>query len=88
MANFIQIQDGVFVDTAAIEGIRKPDELNKNTVIFTHHRKYSSPLAFETILAMIRQEESVDRKVADSDKINSTMAKLDKVLNNSQHFAG
>ena len=88
MSSFIEIQDGVFVDASKIEGIRKPDALEGKTIVFTHHRKYSTPLPFETVLAMVSNEESIDRRVSDDQKINATMAKLDQVLNTRQHFAG
>ena len=80
----IEINDGVFVDAHQIEGVSKPDSTQKKTLVFTHHRKYATNFPFETIIALLKQGDTIDRDVSEK----STMKKLDAVLNKTGHFAG
>lgn len=88
MANFIEVQDGIFVRSDAITAIRKPDAKESRPVIFTHHRKWFSDMPFETILSMIKSDESDDRQMSENARTKSTMDKLDAVLGKVGHFAG
>ena len=84
----IEIQEGVVIDASKIESVRKPDSIENRTMIFTHHRKYATSIPFETIIAMLREEESVGRNVSSDERVKNTMDKLDKVLGSVGHFAG
>jgi len=88
MARFIEVQDGVFVRTDAITSIRKPDALESKIWVFTHHRKWSSDIPFDTLIAMLKNDESEDRQISGDDRVKSTMDKLEKVLGNVGHYAG
>ena len=84
----LELSDGIFINVSDIEAIRKPDESEKKTIIFTHHRKYRSQMPFETIMAILENEELTDRHISPDAKIEETMQKLDSVLKNVGHFAG
>ena len=84
---YVEVQDGIMLNVNSIEAIRKPDALDEDTQVFTHHRKYRSKMSYDTIVAIIKEEESVDRKVGDGERINDTMRKLSTVLDSVQHNA-
>lgn len=76
---FIEIQDGVSINVNLIEGIKKLD--NGNCEIYAHHRKYLSVFPYETMFSILRKDDM-------NEKTDSTIDRLNKVLNNEQYFAG
>lgn len=85
MARFIEIQDGISLNVADIEGIKKISD--SSCEIYTHHRKYLCTYPYETILAMLKEGEVINREMSDSQKFQSAMEKLDTVLNKAQYIS-
>ena len=83
---YIEIQDGISIRIDEIEAIVKVD--NNKCTIYTHHNKYEALFPYETLMQMIKSDETVSRKLTNEQKMIGTMDKLDKVLNNAQHFVG
>jgi hypothetical protein len=80
---YIEIQEGVSLNTSQIESVKKLD--TGGCEIYAHHRKYLSTYPYETIVAILKETE--DREPFFSE-FGNTMSKLDKVLNRAQHWAG
>lgn len=83
---YIEIDDGVTVRTDAIEGLRRISDMT--TEVFFHHRKYLANYPYETILALLKEEEVVTSNIARDEQTKKILEKLEAVLNKSQHYAG
>lgn len=81
---YIEIQDGISLNLSCIEGIEKIDDIKCK--VYTHHRAYVAMFPYVTLLGMLQQDNVISKNQAVDMK--STMIKLDKVLNSSQHFVG
>jgi hypothetical protein len=82
---YIEIQEGICVNVAKIEGIEEVDKFSCKVYIGT--RVYLSTFPYATLLEMLKQENIVD-KASKEGQSERTMKKLDAVLSNSGYFAG
>lgn len=82
----VEIQEGISINTDKIEGIKAND--NNTCEIFIGGKTYLSTFAYPTLLQMLRIEGMVDNGLSKSENMERAMVKLDKVLNNAQHFVG
>ena len=83
---YLEIQDGITISIDCIEAIEKKDEVTSK--VYTHHRVYLATFPYSTLLEMIKQEDIVDKKLSSTQITEKAMGKLDKVLNQAQHFVG
>ena len=83
---YIEIQEGITLSIDCIEGIEKIDETKCK--VYTHHRSYLATFPYSTLLGMLKQDDMIDKKLANADISKSISEKLDKVLNKAQHWAG
>lgn len=82
----IEIQEGICINSDKIEGIEKVTETTCKVYVGT--RAYLATYPYETLMAMLKNEEVVDKGVGKDEQIKKTMLKLDKVLDTAQFFAG
>lgn len=83
---YIEIQDGITININSIETVERL-EGNKSKV-YAHKRVYESTYPYETLLSMLKEEETISKKVPSEELITRTMKKLDSVLNKQEHFGG
>lgn len=82
----IEIQSGISINTEKIEGIKAND--NGTCEIFIGGKTYLSTFSYDNLLQMLRIEGFVDNGLSKSENMERAMKKLDKVLDNAQHFSG
>lgn len=83
---YIEIQDGISLNVDCIEGIEKLED-NKCKV-YTHHHTYLATFPYDTLLAILKEDEMIDKKHTSEEMMKSTMSKVEQVLGKSQHWAG
>ena len=83
---YLEIQSGITLSIDSIEGIEKLE--GNRTKVYARRKTYISTYPYETLLSILKQEETVDKEVSNDAFAKDTMEKLNKVLDKSQHFAG
>lgn len=79
----LQIQTGISIDIDKIEGIKSED---KGSRIFIGGKVYESILPYDTLIALIKREETIG--TGKSANVDEVIKKLNLTLDKSQHFVG
>ena len=80
---YIEIQEGITLNIDYIEGIEKIDDMKCK--IYTHSRSYLATFPYSTLLAIIKQNEIIDKPEVNISDIDE---KLNRILNRNQYWSG
>ena len=83
---FIEIQDGITVNSNSIDGIEEVD--NMTCKVYVGTRVYLATMPYSTLIQMLKMEDAIDRNVPKEERMEKTMKKLNGVLDTVGFFAG
>ncbi|KKL25323.1 hypothetical protein LCGC14_2406460, partial [marine sediment metagenome] len=81
-----ELRTHIYNDSGRPEAIKRIE--GGKSKVYAVKRSYISTFPYDTLIAMLKEEDAVDKNVSGDEFAKQTMVKLSKVLDKSTHFGG